>query len=174
MSTFLLLIAGVAVLTNWMINRVRLHARQVDVAAKLANRDVIDLISRLPDHASYRGPRGHFVNVSAASGWEKHLAALLGMPYEADVKALSVSGPVEDWDELFTLIKRLPKLANLGFMRCEIGGDVLSHLAKLRVESISFSDTNLTKQQARMLKKELPDTSITIYDEQLAIRFELP
>jgi hypothetical protein len=71
LRSFLLLVAGVAVLTNWTIDHVRLHARQLEVAAQLANRGIDDLASRLPRNSSYRGPRGHFVNISVATGWSR-------------------------------------------------------------------------------------------------------
>jgi hypothetical protein len=177
LRTFLLLIAGIAVLTNWMINRIRLHAGQVEVAAQLANRDVDDLESRLPDHASYRGPRGHFVNVSAATGWEKHISGWLGMPYEADVKALNVHAPVDDWTELLVLIKQLPKLRNLGFTRCEIPEDVLPQLHDLSVAAIGFTNTNITKEQAFALKKAMPNTKIELIHEgpmEWVVELELP
>jgi hypothetical protein len=182
--SFFIFIAGVAILTNWLIDRVQRHAQQMDVASELVDVSVVNLTNDLTDRHSVGRSGGNHVTIERATGWENTIAGWLGLRYEADVIGLSVRVNDNEWDNVFAMISSFPKLRSINLMDCHVTDDMLDDLRRVQLDAISFSNTDISKKCAIDLKEALPDARIAAFHDEyypmtkshkgMVIDFELP
>ncbi len=70
------------------------------------------------------------------------------------------------WDDIFNAIKSFPKLKSIDLSDCRLSNEIMDDVATLNVESISFTNTDITKDQGAALKEELPYASIEAWHEE--------
>jgi hypothetical protein len=175
LGTFLLAVAVIAYGCKWVLDRVKLCAGQYDVVAGLSVRDDFRRIA--PPTPGLGGGDGgdgtREVGVFGFSfvepqGWEKKVADWLGLSYQIDVEYLGFAYSRVDLASDLEIARKMPKLTKFSLADLTITPDILASVKRISgLETLTFTNVNMTKDEAVSLKRELPHVHILLYKEVL-------
>jgi hypothetical protein len=179
LASLLLFIALAGYVCKRVLDTVQLHCNQLNVVAELMDRNPTKIWDGLGIPSSVQSG-GTGVSVRAPDGWAKDMADWMGLRYEADIVSINLSGERFSWERTMELVRRLPKVKRLWILRCDVPESLIDLIAEMEyLESVTFTDTDITEEMGLALKDALPNARIWAFDDQdmppgLVTKFEFP